>query len=93
MPRPPGIACDPSLLESLHLLQIVPWGDAEALAMLQRQLDVDMLITGHTHKFGAYEIHGKFFVNPGSATGAWSAISKYVFLFLLLVCWLVLAVS
>ena len=30
--------------------QVVPWGEKESLAMLQRQLDVDVLITGHTHK-------------------------------------------
>eukprot|EP00243_Klebsormidium_subtile_P006358 TRINITY_DN2696_c0_g1_i1.p1 TRINITY_DN2696_c0_g1~~TRINITY_DN2696_c0_g1_i1.p1 ORF type:complete len:169 (-),score=21.69 TRINITY_DN2696_c0_g1_i1:483-989(-) len=34
-----------------HGHQVVPWGDVESLAMLQRQLDVDILITGHTHQF------------------------------------------
>ena len=29
-----------------HGHQIVPWGDVESLSMLQRQLDVDILITG-----------------------------------------------
>lgn len=29
-----------------HGHQIVPWGDKESMAMLQRQLDVDVLITG-----------------------------------------------
>lgn len=36
---------------SLCLPQVVPWGDKEALAILQRQLDVDILVTGHTHDF------------------------------------------
>ena len=31
-----------------------------------------MLLWGGTHKFEAYELEGKFFVNPGSATGAMS---------------------
>ena len=35
----------------MHGHQIVPWGDAHSLAMIQRQLDVDILITGHTHRF------------------------------------------
>lgn len=35
-----------------------------------RQMDVDILLWGGTHKFEAYEMEGKFFVNPGSATGA-----------------------
>lgn len=55
----------------VHGHQIVPWGDVESLAMLQRQLDVDILISGHTHKFDAFEHEQKFYINPGSATGAY----------------------
>ena len=33
-------------------------------------MDVDVLLWGGTHKFEAYELEGKFFINPGSATGA-----------------------
>ena len=32
------------------------------------------MITGHTNKFEAYEHENKFYVNPGSATGAYSAL-------------------
>lgn len=35
-------------------------------------MDVDVLLWGGTHKFEAYEMEGKFFINPGSATGALS---------------------
>jgi vacuolar protein sorting-associated protein 29 len=56
-----------------HGHQIVPWGDVEALGAMQRQLDCDILITGHTHKFSAYEYESKLFINPGSATGAFQA--------------------
>ena len=59
-----------------HGHQIVPWGDREGVAMLQRQLDVDILIYGHTHKFDAYEHESKFYINPGSATGAYSGIDR-----------------
>jgi len=59
-----------------HGHQIMPWGDRAALGALQRQLDVDVLITGHTHKFQAFEQAGKLFVNPGSATGAYSPITS-----------------
>ena len=31
--------------------QVVPWGDMDALGLLQRKLDVDILVTGHTHEF------------------------------------------
>jgi len=61
-----------------HGHQIVPWGDAESLGLIQRQLDVDILITGQTHKFEAYEHDGNFFINPGSATGAYSALESNV---------------
>jgi predicted phosphodiesterase len=64
-----------------HGHQVVPWGDLESLAMLQRQLDVDILITGHTHKFEAVEHENKFYINPGSATGAFNAIETYVIYF------------
>jgi vacuolar protein sorting-associated protein 29 len=40
------------------------------LLIAARQMDVDVLLWGGTHKFEAYEMEGKFFVNPGSATGA-----------------------
>lgn len=38
-------------------------------------LSSDILISGHTHAFEAYEYEGRFFVNPGSATGAFSHTS------------------
>ncbi|KAJ1847104.1 Vacuolar protein sorting-associated protein 29, partial [Coemansia sp. RSA 2708] len=47
-------------------------GDVDALAAAARQLDVDVLVTGGTHRFEAYEEQGRFFVNPGSITGAFS---------------------
>ena len=33
-------------------------------------MDVDVLCWGGTSRFEAYEMEGKFFINPGSATGA-----------------------
>jgi len=60
----------------VHGHQIVPWGDSEALSAMQRQLDCDILVSGHTHTFTAYETEGKLFINPGSATGAFSPSFK-----------------
>eukprot|EP00298_Acanthocystis_sp_HF-20_P025822 c3816_g1_i1.p1 GENE.c3816_g1_i1~~c3816_g1_i1.p1 ORF type:complete len:193 (+),score=42.38 c3816_g1_i1:50-628(+) len=54
----------------IHGHQLVPWGDPESLATVQRMLDCDILINGHTHEFKAYEYESKLFINPGSATGA-----------------------
>ena len=36
-----------------HGHQVVPWGDPESLGALQRQLDCDILVSGHTHRFAA----------------------------------------
>jgi putative phosphoesterase len=46
-----------------------------ALGVVQRKLNADLLISGHTHKFSAYEHNGSFFLNPGSATGAYSGLT------------------
>ncbi|VDK85618.1 unnamed protein product [Onchocerca ochengi] len=46
--------------------------------MLARQMDVDVLITGHTHECQTFQHEGRFYVNPGSATGAFSAIQSDV---------------
>ncbi|KIJ12154.1 hypothetical protein PAXINDRAFT_83316 [Paxillus involutus ATCC 200175] len=58
----------------MHGHQCVPTGDLDALSALARQMDVDVLISGHTHTFQAIEYGGRFFVNPGSATGAWTGL-------------------
>lgn len=49
---------------------LVPNSDPDALLIAARQLDVDIFIWGGTHRVEAYQLEGKFFVNPGSATGA-----------------------
>ncbi|KAH6572489.1 hypothetical protein BSLG_002407 [Batrachochytrium salamandrivorans] len=58
----------------LHGHQVLPWGNVQALGIAARQLDVDVLVSGHTHVFEAFEHEGRFFVNPGSATGAFSLV-------------------
>ncbi|KAI0981592.1 hypothetical protein GJ496_002907 [Pomphorhynchus laevis] len=68
----------------LHGHQILPWGDYLALKHAQRRLNVDILVTGHTHECkcdiveeeseqggGDHAIkHLRLLINPGSATGA-----------------------
>ncbi|GAM24244.1 hypothetical protein SAMD00019534_074190 [Acytostelium subglobosum LB1] len=61
-----------------HGHQVVPWGDKQSLCALQRQLDVDVLITGHTHSIEVFEQNNKLFVNPGTATGSFSNITQDV---------------
>uniref|UniRef100_A0A7S2BTX2 Vacuolar protein sorting-associated protein 29 n=1 Tax=Florenciella parvula TaxID=236787 RepID=A0A7S2BTX2_9STRA len=62
----------------VHGHQVVPWGDPLALAQVQREMDVDILISGHTHKNEVNEYEGKWFINPGSITGAYSALETDV---------------
>ncbi|ORX48115.1 vacuolar protein sorting-associated protein 29-like protein [Piromyces finnis] len=57
-----------------HGHQIIPWGNLESLSIEARRLNVDIFISGHTHKFQAFEHEGRFFINPGSATGAYSEL-------------------
>ena len=40
------------------LQQVVPWGDRDVIGLVQRSLSVDIMITGHTHKFDAFERDG-----------------------------------
>ncbi|RRT69995.1 hypothetical protein B296_00033365, partial [Ensete ventricosum] len=58
-----------------HGHQIIPWGDLDWFAMFQRQMDVDILVTGHIHRFKAYKHEGGVVINPGSATGVHSSIT------------------
>ncbi|KAI8822996.1 Metallo-dependent phosphatase-like protein [Fimicolochytrium jonesii] len=54
----------------IHGHQVVPWGDQRALGIVAREMDVDVLVVGNTHRFEAFEMEGRFFCLPGSATGA-----------------------
>ncbi len=63
-----------------HGHTICPWGDQKQLESLQRQLDVDILVSGHTHQPGVWiaEESGKLFLNPGSVSGAYSSFTTEV---------------
>ncbi|SCM03034.1 vacuolar protein sorting-associated protein 29, putative [Plasmodium chabaudi chabaudi] len=54
----------------VHGHQIIPWGDLNALLQWQKEYDSDIIISGHTHKNSINNFEGKYFINPGSATGA-----------------------
>jgi vacuolar protein sorting-associated protein 29 len=56
----------------IHGHQVIPWGDSEALANIQRQLNCDILLYGHTHVNAVNMYDGKYFINPGSISGAYS---------------------
>lgn len=56
--------------------QIVPWGDLTSLNSLSKQLECDIMISGFTHIRGVYNFEDKYFLNPGTFTGAFSPLSN-----------------
>uniref|UniRef100_A0A0N4U235 Vacuolar protein sorting-associated protein 29 n=1 Tax=Dracunculus medinensis TaxID=318479 RepID=A0A0N4U235_DRAME len=61
-----------------HGHQIVPWGDIKRIELLARELNVDVMVTGHTHQCRTFEHEDRFFIDPGSVTGAFSPIQSEV---------------
>lgn len=59
----------------IHGHQVIPWGDQEALANIQRQLACDILLSGQTHMNSVTIYDSKYFINPGSISGAFSQIT------------------
>ena len=45
--------------------------------MVRRRLDVDVLVTGHTHQLETFCADKKFYINPGSATEAFSGFNSF----------------
>jgi len=60
----------------IHGHQVIPWGDHISLAMIRRKLNVDILISGHTHKNEVVEHEGYYHINPGSITGAFTGTGE-----------------
>ncbi|GLC45847.1 hypothetical protein PLESTB_001444200 [Pleodorina starrii] len=60
----------------VHGHQIVPWADPDATSLLQRQMGVDILLTGNTHRFEARKAGTCVTLNPGSATGAYAVAGE-----------------
>jgi vacuolar protein sorting-associated protein 29 len=56
----------------IHGHQVLPWGDLEALTNIQRELGCDILLSGHTHQIDIKVKDKKFYINPGSISGAFS---------------------
>ena len=56
--------------------QVVPWGDLSALAMIRRQMNVDVLVCGSRRKEGVVQYQGGYYIFPGSITGAYSSLSS-----------------
>jgi vacuolar protein sorting-associated protein 29 len=53
----------------IHGHQIVPWGDVDQLASVQRKMNADVLVVGHRAGFASHKIEDRLILFPGSATG------------------------
>jgi len=62
----------------IHGHQIVPHGSHDAKARMRRKLNVDILVTGHSHQNEVVLRDGFYHINPGSISGASSAFSREV---------------
>jgi vacuolar protein sorting-associated protein 29 len=52
----------------IHGHQILPWNSPEAVARMRRKMNVDVLVTGHTHKNEVSVQEGGYYhINPVSA--------------------------
>ena len=56
----------------IHGHQVTSYGDLEALSVIQRQLNCDILLSGHTHSNSVNVFESKYYINPGSISGAFS---------------------
>jgi vacuolar protein sorting-associated protein 29 len=63
----------------VHGHQILPWNSEEAVARMRRKLNVDVLVSGHTHQNQVSVQDDTFYhINPGSITGAYSSLTDTV---------------
>jgi vacuolar protein sorting-associated protein 29 len=58
----------------IHGHQLMPYGSQDAKARLQRRMNVDIFVSGHTHQNEVVLQDGHYFINPGSITGAYSSL-------------------
>jgi len=56
----------------IHGHQVIPWGNADSLSSIQRELDCDILLSGQTHETNVKVLDNKLYINPGSISGAFS---------------------
>ena len=70
-PRFEVIKLDNYELGLIHGTGIRPRGNPEQLSKIANEMNVDILISGHTHLQSVRIFNDKLLLNPGSATGSW----------------------
>jgi vacuolar protein sorting-associated protein 29 len=62
----------------IHGHQVHPRGDINQLIRHAERMDVDILLSGHTHMDSIDLCNNILLINPGSATGAWSFLASKI---------------
>ncbi|MGB9719516.1 MAG: YfcE family phosphodiesterase [Candidatus Anstonellales archaeon] len=60
----------------IHGTEVYPRGNMEQLLGIAKEMGIEILVHGHTHKLDVKEYNGILFINPGTATGAWGGSSE-----------------
>jgi vacuolar protein sorting-associated protein 29 len=59
----------------IHGHQLLPFQSHDAKARMRRKMNVDIFVSGHTHKNEVTLQDDYYFINPGSITGAYSSLT------------------
>ncbi|CAD8110907.1 unnamed protein product [Paramecium sonneborni] len=68
----------------VHGHQLVPHGDEESQYTFLKEMEGDVLITGHTGVAKVTAVEKKYIINPGSATGGFNGLQTSIPSFLIL---------
>ncbi|MBI2085185.1 MAG: YfcE family phosphodiesterase [Candidatus Aenigmarchaeota archaeon] len=69
LPKLESIDIEGKKIVIIHSDEVKPRGDRDKLFAIAERYNADILLYGHTHEQDVWELNGKIFVNPGSATG------------------------
>jgi vacuolar protein sorting-associated protein 29 len=62
----------------VHGHQLLPWNSQDALVRMRQKMQVDILISGHSHQNQVQVVDGYYYLNPGSITGSYTALQEEV---------------
>ncbi|MFX0117654.1 MAG: YfcE family phosphodiesterase [Candidatus Hodarchaeota archaeon] len=71
LPDHQTITIDDVRIGMTHGHVVYPRGNLKQLFSIARNMNVDVLVTGHTHSEFCKKIENTVILNPGSCTGAW----------------------
>jgi vacuolar protein sorting-associated protein 29 len=71
LPRSLIVDLDTYKIGLIHGSGIRPRGDPEQLSKIAHQMQVPILVSGHTHALSLNKYTDILLINPGSATGSW----------------------